>query len=40
LARLAVPHISRGDAGPSLIIVGDVAAFAAAGEQPSLAKVS
>jgi uroporphyrin-III C-methyltransferase/precorrin-2 dehydrogenase/sirohydrochlorin ferrochelatase len=40
LARLAVPHISRGDAGPSLIIVGDVAAFAVAGEQPSLAKVS
>jgi uroporphyrin-III C-methyltransferase/precorrin-2 dehydrogenase/sirohydrochlorin ferrochelatase len=40
LARLAVPHISRGDAGPSLIIVGDVAAFAAADEQASLAKVS
>jgi uroporphyrin-III C-methyltransferase/precorrin-2 dehydrogenase/sirohydrochlorin ferrochelatase len=45
LARLAVPHISRGDisrgdAGPSLIIVGDVAALAAAGEQPLMAKVS
>jgi len=38
LARLAASH-SRGDAGPSLIIVGEVAAFAAA-EQPSLAKVS
>ncbi len=40
LARLAVPHASRGDAGPSLIIVGDVAAFAAAQSQPLLAKVS
>jgi uroporphyrin-III C-methyltransferase/precorrin-2 dehydrogenase/sirohydrochlorin ferrochelatase len=40
LARLAVPHISRGDAGPSLIIVGDVAALAAAAEQPIMAKVS
>jgi uroporphyrin-III C-methyltransferase/precorrin-2 dehydrogenase/sirohydrochlorin ferrochelatase len=40
LARLAVPHVSRGDAGPSLIIVGDVAAFAAIDDQPSLAKVS
>jgi uroporphyrin-III C-methyltransferase/precorrin-2 dehydrogenase/sirohydrochlorin ferrochelatase len=40
LARLAVPHISRGDAGPSLIIVGDVAALAAKAEQPLLAKVS
>lgn len=40
LARLAVPHISRGDAGPSLIIVGDVAALAAAAEQPLMAKVS
>ena len=38
LARLAVAH-TRGDAGPSLIIVGEVAALAAA-EQPSLAKVS
>jgi uroporphyrin-III C-methyltransferase / precorrin-2 dehydrogenase / sirohydrochlorin ferrochelatase len=38
LARLAAPH-SRSDAGPSLIIVGDVAAFAAA-EQLPLAKVS
>jgi len=40
LARLAVPHISRGDAGPSLIIVGDVAVLAAAAEQPLMAKVS
>ena len=40
LARLAVPHNSRGDAGPSLIIVGDVAALAAQAEQPLLAKVS
>ena len=43
LARLAVPH-SRGDAGPSLIIVGEVAAFAAAHvhevEPTALAKVS
>jgi uroporphyrin-III C-methyltransferase / precorrin-2 dehydrogenase / sirohydrochlorin ferrochelatase len=38
LTRLAALH-SRGDAGPSLIIVGDVAALAAA-EKPSLAKVS
>jgi uroporphyrin-III C-methyltransferase/precorrin-2 dehydrogenase/sirohydrochlorin ferrochelatase len=43
LARLAVPHSSRGDAGPSLIIVGDVAAYAAHSSEegePSLAKVS
>jgi uroporphyrin-III C-methyltransferase/precorrin-2 dehydrogenase/sirohydrochlorin ferrochelatase len=40
LARLAVPHASRGDAGPSLIIVGDVAALATAAEQPPLAQVS
>jgi len=40
LVRLAVPHNSRGDAGPSLIIVGDVAALAAKAEQPLLAKVS
>ena len=40
LARLAVPHNSRGDAGPSLIIVGDVVALAATAEQPLLAKVS
>jgi uroporphyrin-III C-methyltransferase/precorrin-2 dehydrogenase/sirohydrochlorin ferrochelatase len=40
LARLAVPHNARGDAGPSLIIVGDVAALAAKAEQPLLAKVS
>jgi uroporphyrin-III C-methyltransferase/precorrin-2 dehydrogenase/sirohydrochlorin ferrochelatase len=40
LARLVVPHVSRGDAGPSLIIVGEVAAFATAAGQPSLARVS
>lgn len=40
LARLAAPQISRGDAGPSLIIVGDVVALAAAAEQPLMAKVS
>jgi uroporphyrin-III C-methyltransferase / precorrin-2 dehydrogenase / sirohydrochlorin ferrochelatase len=40
LARLAVPHVSRGDAGPSLIIVGDVAALATTAEPPRLAKVS
>lgn len=34
LAQLAVSHTSRGDAGPSLIIVGEVAAFAASEEQP------
>jgi uroporphyrin-III C-methyltransferase/precorrin-2 dehydrogenase/sirohydrochlorin ferrochelatase len=39
LARLAVPHTSRGDVGPSLIIVGEVAAFAHV-EKPSLAQVS
>jgi uroporphyrin-III C-methyltransferase/precorrin-2 dehydrogenase/sirohydrochlorin ferrochelatase len=38
LARLAALH-ARSDAGPSLIIVGEVAALAAV-EQPSLAKVS
>ena len=39
LARLAVPHLSRGDAGPALIIVGDVAALATT-QQPVLAEVS
>jgi len=39
LARLAVSHTSRGEAGPSLIIVGEVAAFANMQEQP-LAQVS
>jgi uroporphyrin-III C-methyltransferase/precorrin-2 dehydrogenase/sirohydrochlorin ferrochelatase len=39
LARLAASHAGRADAGPSLIIVGEVAAFAHA-EQPSLAQVS
>lgn len=43
LARLAVSHTSRGDAGPSLIIVGEVAALADVEqphEQPRLAQVS
>jgi uroporphyrin-III C-methyltransferase/precorrin-2 dehydrogenase/sirohydrochlorin ferrochelatase len=39
LARLAVSHTSRGDAGPSLIVVGEVAAFAAA-DTSRLAQVS
>jgi uroporphyrin-III C-methyltransferase/precorrin-2 dehydrogenase/sirohydrochlorin ferrochelatase len=39
LPRLAALGGSRGDAGPALIIVGDVAAFADA-EQPPLARVS
>jgi uroporphyrin-III C-methyltransferase/precorrin-2 dehydrogenase/sirohydrochlorin ferrochelatase len=39
LARLAVSHTSRGDAGPSLMIVGEVAALADVREQP-LAQVS
>ena len=38
LTRLAAAH-ARGDAGPSLIIVGEVAALARAEQQP-LAKVS
>lgn len=39
LARLAASHVTRPQAGPSLIIVGDVAAFAAA-DRPKLAEVS
>ncbi|MBS0521567.1 MAG: uroporphyrinogen-III C-methyltransferase, partial [Proteobacteria bacterium] len=39
LARLAVVHTSRGDTGPSLIVVGAVAALAETREQP-LAQVS
>ncbi|MDP2331822.1 MAG: siroheme synthase CysG [Reyranella sp.] len=39
LARLAATH-TRGDAGPSLIIVGEVAGLAAAAGQPLLAEVS
>jgi uroporphyrin-III C-methyltransferase/precorrin-2 dehydrogenase/sirohydrochlorin ferrochelatase len=40
LARLAATHLApRGDAGPSLIIVGEVAARAAAA-RPALAQVS
>lgn len=38
LARLAAAHVQGG--GPSLIIVGDVAAYAVAVETPTLAKVS
>ncbi|MGQ3299824.1 siroheme synthase CysG [Reyranella sp.] len=40
LARLAAAHSQSGAAGPSLIIVGDVAAYAAASPRSSLAKVS
>lgn len=40
LARIASPHASRSDAGPSLLVVGDVAALAATTDQPLLAKVS
>lgn len=39
LARLAALHSSTGSAGPSLIIVGNVAAYAAV-ETPPIAKVS
>ena len=39
LARLAATH-TRGDAGPSLIIVGEVAAYALASARPQLAEVS
>mgnify|MGYP001604339533 FL=1 len=39
LARLAATH-TRGDAGPSLIIVGEVAAYAAVAGRPQLAEVS
>ena len=39
LARLAATH-THGEAGPSLIIVGEVAGLAAAADQPLLAKVS
>jgi uroporphyrin-III C-methyltransferase/precorrin-2 dehydrogenase/sirohydrochlorin ferrochelatase len=40
LARLALPHTARSDAGPSLIIVGDVAALAVGADEPRYAKVS
>ncbi len=40
LARLAFSHSSPGDAGPSLIIVGDAAARAVPTMQPLLAQVS
>jgi len=40
LARLALPHTARTDAGPSLIIVGEVAALAATVDEPRLAEVS
>ncbi len=39
LARLAATH-TRGDAGPSLIIVGEVAAYAVDAGRPQLAEVS
>ena len=39
LARLAATH-THGEAGPSLIIVGEVAGLAAAADQPLLKKVS
>ena len=40
LARLAAAHTKRGDAGPSLIIAGEVAARAASRAELLLAKVS
>ena len=40
LARLASAHSSRGDAGPSLIVVGEAAARAVPTQQPLLAQVS
>jgi len=40
LARLAAAHSQGGVAGPSLIIVGDVAAYAAVSPSPALAEVS
>ena len=40
LARLASPHSSSGGAGPSLIVVGEVAARATPTMQPQLARVS
>jgi uroporphyrin-III C-methyltransferase / precorrin-2 dehydrogenase / sirohydrochlorin ferrochelatase len=40
LARLALPHTARSDAGPSLIIVGEVAARAETADEPRLAEVS
>jgi len=40
LARLAAVSSRGGDAGPSLIIVGDVAAYAAHAERPQFAEVS
>ncbi|MDP2378331.1 siroheme synthase CysG [Reyranella sp.] len=39
LARIAATH-TRGDAGPSLLIVGEVAALATVADQPLLAEVS
>jgi uroporphyrin-III C-methyltransferase/precorrin-2 dehydrogenase/sirohydrochlorin ferrochelatase len=40
LARLAARHSARGDAGPALIVVGEVASFAHGKDQPLLAEVS
>ena len=40
LAQLALPHTARSDAGPSLMIVGDVAALAVTADETRLAQVS
>jgi uroporphyrin-III C-methyltransferase/precorrin-2 dehydrogenase/sirohydrochlorin ferrochelatase len=40
LARLALPHTARSDAGPSLIIVGEVAALAETADVPLVAEAS
>lgn len=40
LTRIAAPHVAGPDAGPSLIIVGDVAAYAAEVRRPQFAEVS
>ena len=40
LARLAAGHVARGDAGPSLIIVGAVAALGISTDQPLFAEAS
>lgn len=40
LTRIAAPHVAGPDAGPSLIIVGDVAAYAVEARRPQFAEVS
>lgn len=40
LTRIAAPHAAGSEAGPSLIIVGDVAAYAAEARRPQFAEVS